>query len=234
MRTLSDLTRHPDEAPKLTARQQQILELIQSAISRTGAPPTRAEIASELGFRSANAAEEHLQALARKGVIELVSGTSRGIRLRSEALRTLHESRNKEYLLPLQRLTQLALPMVGRVAAGSPILAQEHIDQTFHVEPSLFQHRPDYLLKVRGMSMRDIGIIDGDLLAVQQTKDARNGQIVVARLGDEVTVKRLRRTKDLIELLPENPEFEPILVHPGDPFEIEGLAVGLIRNTMLM
>jgi repressor LexA len=230
----SDLAPHSDEAPKLTARQQQILELIQSAIARTGAPPTRAEIASELGFRSANAAEEHLQALARKGVIELVSGTSRGIRLRSETLRSLHESRNKQFVLPLQSLAQLVLPLVGRVAAGSPILAQEHIDQTYHVEPSLFQRRPDYLLKVRGMSMRDAGIMDGDLLAVQQTKEVRNGQIVVARIGDDVTVKRLRRTKNLIELLPENPDFQPILIRTGEPFEIEGLAVGLIRNTMLM
>lgn len=232
MNMLNDISRLP-EGPKLTARQQQILELIQNAISRTGAPPTRAEIATELGFKSANAAEEHLQALARKGVIELVSGTSRGIRLRSETLRSLNESRNKQFSLPLQSLAQLVLPLVGRVAAGSPILAQEHIEQTYSVEPSLFKSQPDYLLKVRGMSMRDIGIIDGDLLAVQQTKEARNGQIVVARLGDEVTVKRFRRTHNLIELLPENPDFEPIIVRPGDTFEIEGLAVGLIRNTVL-
>ena len=131
-------------------------------------------------------------------------------------------------------LAQLALPLVGRVAAGSPILAQEHIEQTYYFESSLFQRQPDYLLKVRGMSMRDVGIMDGDLLAVQQNKEARNGQIVVARLGDEVTVKRLRRTKNHIELLPENPDFETIIVQPGEPFEIEGLAVGLIRNTMLM
>lgn len=222
------------EQPKLTARQQQILDLIQSAIARTGAPPTRAEIATELGFKSANAAEEHLQALARKGVIELVSGTSRGIRLRSEALRSIHESRTKQFALPLPGLAQLALPLVGRVAAGSPILAQEHVDQTFYVESSLFQRKPDYLLKVRGMSMRDAGIMDGDLLAVQATKDTKNGQIVVARLGDEVTVKRFRRTRETIELQAENPDYQTIVVHPGDPFEIEGLAVGLIRNTMLM
>jgi repressor LexA len=222
------------EQPKLTARQQQILDLIQSAIARTGAPPTRAEIASELGFKSANAAEEHLQALARKGVIELVSGTSRGIRLRSDALRSIHESRVKQFALPLPGLAQLALPLVGRVAAGSPILAQEHVDQTFYVESSLFQRKPDYLLKVRGMSMRDAGIMDGDLLAVQSTKDAKNGQIVVARLGDEVTVKRFRRTRETIELQAENPDYQTIVVQPGDPFEIEGLAVGLIRNTMLM
>jgi repressor LexA len=222
----------PQFQVKLTARQQQILDLIQSAIARTGAPPTRAEIATELGFRSANAAEEHLQALARKGVIELVSGTSRGIRLRSEALRSINESRVKQYSLP--GLAQLALPLIGRVAAGSPILAQEHVDQTYYVENSLFQRRPDYLLKVRGMSMRDAGIMDGDLLAVQATKDAKNGQIVVARLGDEVTVKRFKRNKHLIELHPENPDYQVIVVEPGESFEIEGLAVGLIRNTMLM
>lgn len=221
------------EKPKLTDRQQQILDLVQSAIERTGAPPTRAEIAAELGFRSANAAEEHLQALARKGVIELVSGTSRGIRLRSDAVRSINAARGTQFSLPIPGLTQLALPLIGRVAAGSPILAQEHIQQTWCVESSLFERKPDYLLKVRGMSMRDVGIMDGDLLAVQQTREARNGQIVVARLGDEVTVKRLRRTAHAIELLPENPDFPVIVVQPGEPFEIEGLAVGLIRNTML-
>lgn len=219
---------------KLTARQQQILELIQSAIANTGAPPTRAEIAAELGFKSANAAEEHLQALARKGVIELVSGTSRGIRLRSDMLRSVNERRNKQFTLPLQELAQLALPLIGRVAAGSPILAQEHVDQTYYVESSLFQHKPDYLLRVRGMSMRDAGIMDGDLLAVRATKDAKNGQIIVARLGDDVTVKRYKRTAESIELHPENPDYPTIFVEPGEPFEIEGLAVGLIRNTMLM
>ena len=223
-----------DERPKLTARQQQILDLVQSAIERTGAPPTRAEIAAELGFKSANAAEEHLQALARKGVIELVGGTSRGIRLRSDTLRALNESRIKQFSLPLPSLAQLTLPLVGRVAAGSPILAQEHIDQSYVVESTLFARKPDYLLRVRGLSMRDVGIIDGDLLAVQKTQEARNGQIVVARLGDEVTVKRLQRTREGITLLPENPDFQPIVVGPEDPFELEGLAVGLIRNTMLM
>ena len=223
------------DSPKLTARQQQILELIQSAIASTGAPPTRAEIASELGFKSANAAEEHLQALARKGVIELVSGTSRGIRLQSDTLRSINESRIKQqFSLPLQSLAQLVLPLVGRVAAGSPILAQEHVDKTYYVESSLFQRKPDYLLKVRGMSMRDAGIMDGDLLAVQATKEAKNGQIVVARLGDDVTVKRFRRNKNVIELHAENPDFQTIVVEPGEAFEIEGLAVGLIRNTMLM
>lgn len=219
--------------PKLTERQQQILELIQTAIKRTGAPPTRAEIASQLGFKSANAAEEHLQALARKGVIELVSGTSRGIRLKSDTLRSLHAGNMQQLTLPLQSLMQLALPLVGRVAAGSPILAQEHVDRTYHVESSLFQHRPDYLLKVRGMSMRDAGIMDGDLLAVHITKEVKNGQIVVVRLGEDVTVKRFWRNASGIELHAENPEFKTIQVQPNDAFEIEGLAVGLIRNTML-
>ena len=229
----------PYEKPKLTERQQQILDLVQSAIERTGAPPTRAEIATELGFKSANAAEDHLQALARKGVIELVGGTSRGIRLRSETLRALNEARGKQFSLPLPSLAQLTLPLIGRVAAGSPILAQEHIDQTYVVEASMFPRRPDYLLKVRGMSMRDAGIIDGDLLAVQKSKEAKNGQIVVARLGDDVTVKRYRRTRHAIELIPENPDFETIVVPTGGDagdvnFEIEGLAVGLIRNNMMM
>ena len=222
------------ESPKLTDRQQQILDLVQSAIERTGAPPTRAEIANELGFKSANAAEEHLQALARKGVIELIGGTSRGIRLQTETLRAMNLARNKQFSLPLPSLAQLSLPLVGRVAAGSPILAQEHIDRSYLVEASMFSRRPDYLLKVRGMSMKDAGIMDGDLLAVQKAKDAKNGQIVVARLGDEVTVKRFRRSRSGVELLPENPDFQPIIVAAGDEFEIEGLAVGLIRNHMLM
>lgn len=225
------------DSPRLTARQQQVLDLVTSAIERSGAPPTRAEIAAELGFKSANAAEEHLQALARKGVIELVGGTSRGIRLRAETLRALSAARiagyGKQFLLPLQ--SQLTLPLVGRVAAGSPILAQEHVDQTYVVEATLFQRRPDFLLRVRGMSMRDAGILDGDLLAVKKTAEARSGQIVVARLGDEVTVKRLARHRHGIELLPENPDFEPIVVRRGDEgFAIEGVAVGLIRNHMLV
>lgn len=216
------------EMPKLTPRQQQILELIQSAIANTGSPPTRAEIANELGFKSANAAEEHLQALARKGAIELVSGTSRGIRLKGVNLRSYQD--NTFSAMP----SGFSIPLVGRVAAGSPILAQEHVDQTYFVESSLFQRKPDYLLRVRGMSMRDAGIMDGDLLAVQSTRDAKNGQIIVARLGEEVTVKRFRKTANHIELLPENPDFKTIMVEPGEPFEIEGLAVGLIRNTMMM
>ncbi|HRH05568.1 MAG TPA: transcriptional repressor LexA [Burkholderiaceae bacterium] len=226
---------------KLTARQQQILELIQNTIATTGSPPTRAEIATEFGFKSANAAEEHLKALARKGAIELLSGTSRGIRLKGDSLESINASRSKQFMqqfsLPipnLPSLMQLTLPLIGRVAAGSPILAQEHIEQSFSFESGMFARKPDYLLKVKGMSMRDAGIMDGDLLAVQSASEARNGQIIVARIGEEVTVKRYRRTKDLIELLPENPEFKIITVDPGEPFAIEGLAVGLIRNTMLM
>ena len=221
------------DGPKLTARQQQIFELIQRAIASTGSPPTRAEIATELGFKSANAAEEHLQALARKGVIELVSGTSRGIRLRAGDMRNVNQSRLQQLSLPLQSLAQLVLPLVGRVAAGSPILAQEHIEQSYTFGADMFEKTPDYLLRVRGMSMRDIGIMDGDLLAVKQATEAKNGAIVVARLGDEVTVKRFRRTRDRIELLPENPDFETIVVEPGEPFVLEGLAVGLIRHTVL-
>ncbi|HMS26276.1 MAG TPA: transcriptional repressor LexA [Burkholderiaceae bacterium] len=223
---------------KLTARQQQILELIQNTIATTGSPPTRAEIATEFGFKSANAAEEHLKALARKGAIELLSGTSRGIRLKGDSLESINASRSKQFMqqfsLPIPSLMQLTLPLIGRVAAGSPILAQEHIEQSFSFESGMFARKPDYLLKVKGMSMRDAGIMDGDLLAVQSTSEARNGQIIVARIGEEVTVKRYRRTKDLIELLPENPEFKIITVDPEEPFAIEGLAVGLIRNTMLM
>ena len=238
-----------NDSPKLTPRQQEIFELIQRAIATTGAPPTRAEIAAQLGFRSANAAEEHLQALARKGVIELVGGTSRGIRLKAGTLRGLHDGRRSSSRsgagsslgsstlgslsssLPLPGLEQLVLPLVGRVAAGHPILAQEHIEQSYAVEPSLFARKPDYLLRVKGMSMRDAGILDGDLLAVAKVREARNGQIVVARLGDEVTVKRFQRNPKGIALLPENPDFEPILVGPDTAdFELEGLAVGLIRK----
>ena len=219
---------------KLTARQQQILELIQNTIASTGSPPTRAEIATEFGFKSANAAEEHLKALARKGAIELLSGTSRGIRLKGDSLESINASRSKQFMqqfsLPIQSLMQLTLPLIGRVAAGSPILAQEHIEQSFSFESGMFARKPDYLLKVKGMSMRDVGIFDGDLLAVRATKEARNGQIVVARLGEEVTVKRFQRNQHLIELHAENPDFSTIVVQPGEPFEIEGLAVGLIRK----
>ena len=222
------------EHSKLTPRQQQILDLIQEAIARTGAPPTRAEIANKLGFKSANAAEEHLKALARKGVLELVSGTSRGIRLVSDAVRHINAARGTHFALPMTAMQPMLLPLVGRVAAGSPILAQEHIDQSFSVEASVFPSKPDYLLRVRGMSMRDAGILDGDLLAVQSTREARNGQIIVARLGDEVTVKRLRKSSTGIELLPENPDYPIIQVTAEDSFVIEGLAVGLIRNSFLL
>lgn len=213
---------------KLTARQEQILQLIKDAIDNTGFPPTRAEIAQELGFRSANAAEEHLQALARKGAIEISPGTSRGIRLRDRI--PGHVGQARQLALPHASLMQLSLPLVGRVAAGSPILAQEHIEANYTVDSSLFTGRPDYLLKVRGMSMRDAGIMDGDLLAVRKAETAKNGQIVVARLGDEVTVKRYKKSGSVIELLPENPDFEPIRVQGGkDDFALEGLAVGLLR-----
>ena len=237
MRTLTQLTGlSPNLSPtgaRLTARQQQIFELIQRAIASTGAPPTRAEIATELGFKSANAAEEHLQALARKGVIELVSGTSRGIRLHAGDMRSVNESRMHQFSLPLQNLAQLVLPLIGRVAAGNPILAQEHIEQSYTFDAGVFDKQPDYLLKVRGMSMQGVGIMDGDLLAVKRASEAKNGQIVVARLGDEVTVKRFKRTRNLVELLAENPDFKTIVVEPGEPFAIEGLAVGLIRPTVL-
>ncbi|EOA05541.1 transcriptional repressor LexA [Herbaspirillum sp. BH-1] len=215
---------------KLTARQEQILNLIKNAIENTGFPPTRAEIAAELGFRSANAAEEHLQALARKGAIEISPGTSRGIRLRESGV-PASSGIARQMALPHPALMQLSLPLIGRVAAGSPILAQEHVEKTYQVDPAMFPSKPDYLLKVRGMSMRDAGILDGDLLAVRKTDQARNGQIVVARLADEVTVKRYQKTGSVITLFPENPEFEPIIVKPdADQFALEGLAVGLLRS----
>src|SRR6218665_1468796 len=220
--------------PKLTARQQQVLDLIQNTMARTGAPPTRAEIAAELGFKSANAAEEHLQALARKGAIELVSGPSRGIRLHSETLRSIHAARSGPSGAGNPGSSPWGLPLIRRAALRSPMLAQEHGEQTSSVETGLSQHKPDYLLKVRGMSMRGAGIIDGDLLAVQASREARNGQIIVPPLGDDAPVKRLRRTASTIDLLPETPDYPVIVVQPGEPFEIEGLAVGLIRNTMLM
>ena len=211
--------------PKLTARQSEILNLIARAIARSGYPPTRAEIAAELGFRSANAAEDHLQALARKGMIELQAGTSRGIRLTAQARGSVRAGPTRA----LPGMEQLMLPLIGRVAAGHPILAQQHVEATLGVEPELFRARPDYLLRVRGMSMQGAGILDGDLLAVKQAREARNGQIVVARIDDEVTVKRLQQRAGRVELLAENPEFEPIVVRAGQEFAIEGLAVGLIR-----
>ncbi|BCF97385.1 LexA repressor [Paraburkholderia sp. PGU19] len=212
---------------KLTARQQQVFELIRRAIERTGFPPTRAEIAAELGFSSANSAEEHLRALARKGVIELAAGASRGIRLLAGQDDSPHQ-----FTLPHASIMQLSLPLVGRVAAGSPILAQEHISQTYTCDPSLFSSKPDYLLKVRGLSMRDAGIFDGDLLAVQKKTEAKDGQIIIARLGDDVTVKRLKRRPNGIELIAENPDYENIFVQAGSAeFALEGIAVGLIRPT---
>ena len=217
-------------APVLTPRQQQILDLVRRSIERTGAPPTRAEIAEILGFRSANSAEEHLQALARKGVIELVGGTSRGIRLKSDQLKLLRKrsSPSEQMELPMPGLAQL--PLIGRVAAGSPILAQEHVEAQYAVSLSLFSAKPDFLLRVRGQSMRDAGILDGDLLAVRKSMEAQNGQIVVARLGDEVTVKRWKRDEQGAWLLPENPAFKPIRVpEDGVSFAIEGHAVGLLR-----
>lgn len=193
----------------LTARQQQILQLIRDAVSERGSPPTRAEIAQAFGFRSPNAAESHLRALARKGVISLDEGRARGIRLAE----------------------QPGMPLIGRVAAGNPILADAHVQGRYQVDPALFSPRADYLLRVRGQSMRDAGILDGDLLAVHSTTEARNGQIIVARLCDEVTVKRLNRLGARVELLPENPDFSPIVVDmQRDTLVIEGVVVGLIRN----
>jgi len=197
---------------ELTPRQAEILQLIRDTIAETGFPPTRAEIARMLDFASPNAAEEHLRALERKGMIEILDGTARGLRLKEAA----------------------GLPLVGRVAAGSPILAEEHVIGRYAVDPHLFRPRADYLLKVRGMSMRDAGILDGDILAVHKTDEARSGQIVVARLHDEVTVKRLRRRGATVELLPENPDFKPIVVDTRAAlFAIEGVAVGVIRNRAL-
>lgn len=197
----------------LTARQQEVFDLIRDRINQSGMPPTRAEIAQQLGFRSPNAAEEHLKALARKGVIEIVSGASRGIRLL------------------LEEEEDIGLPLIGRVAAGEPLLAQQHIEGHYQVDPSLFKPNADFLLRVSGMSMRDIGIMDGDLLAVHKTQDVRNGQVVVARIDDEVTVKRLKKQGNTVQLLPENSEFSPIVVNLREQnFTIEGLAVGVIRN----
>ncbi|MGH8402222.1 MAG: transcriptional repressor LexA [Gammaproteobacteria bacterium] len=194
---------------ELTPRQRQVLELIQELIDDSGMPPTRAEIARKLGFKSANAAEDHLRALARKGMIELLPGAARGIRLTDPP----------------------GLPVVGRVAAGSPILAQEHLEGRYRLDPSLFRPKPHYLLRVRGMSMRDAGILDGDLLAVRRSPDVYNGQIVVARVGDEVTVKRYRLKGSQVWLVPENPEFQPIVVDSTSPtLVLEGVVVGVIRN----
>ncbi|EKP0296919.1 MULTISPECIES: transcriptional repressor LexA [Aeromonas] len=200
----------------LTPRQAEVLELIKVNMSETGMPPTRAEIAQKLGFKSANAAEEHLKALAKKGVIEIMPGTSRGIRLLLEEEEVLEES---------------GLPLIGKVAAGEPILAQEHIESHYQVDPTLFHPRADFLLRVQGMSMKNIGILDGDLLAVHKTQEVRNGQVVVARLDEDVTVKRFQRKGSQVWLLPENEELSPIEVDLScQQLTIEGLAVGVIRN----
>ncbi|MGY2574099.1 transcriptional repressor LexA [Vibrio sp. C8] len=200
----------------LTPRQQQVFDLIKSKIDETGMPPTRAEIARELGFRSANAAEEHLKALARKQAIEIVPGASRGIRI-------LLEAANEE---------DQGLPLIGRVAAGEPILAQEHVESHYQVDPNMFRPHADFLLRVHGESMKDIGILDGDLLAVHKTQDVRNGQVVVARVEDDVTVKRLERHGSKVLLHAENEEFSPIEVDlTCQNLSIEGIAVGIIRNT---
>ena len=222
------------DLPKLTPRQAEILALITSAIQESGLPPTRAEIATCLGFASANAAEEHLRALARKGYIELTPGTSRGIRIAQQQNQAFQLGRSQQMSLPSGALQQLTLPLIGRVAAGSPIMAIEHIEKHIPVDPSLFSKGADYLLKVKGMSMRDAGILDGDYLAVHKTTEVRNGDIVVARIDDEVTVKRWLQKKSsnglVIELQAENPDFKNIIVDARQPnFAIEGQAVGLIR-----
>ena len=202
----------------LTERQAEILRLVRELTEVSGYPPTRAEIAEKMGFRSVNAAEQHLRALEKKGAIDIEAGASRGIRV--------HDVK------PSGRAGRLLeLPVIGRVAAGSPILAEEHVQGRYQVDPNLFTPRADYLLRVRGMSMRDVGILEGDLLAVHKTQEARTGQIVVARLGDEVTVKRLRRRGSVVALEAENPEFAPIEVDlRRDALVIEGIAVGVIRN----
>ena len=204
----------PDVPPRLTARQQQILDWIRGHLEATGMPPTRAEIAAGLGFSTASSAEDHLQALAKKGALELTPGASRGLRLKDIPG------------MPVQG----SLPLVGRVAAGSPILAVENVEAHYRVDPGFFTPRADYLLRVRGQSMQDAGIVDGDLLAVHKTAEARSGQVVVARLGDEVTVKRLKRRGRDVLLVAENADFAPIAVDPQKGFAIEGIAVGLIRG----
>lgn len=200
----------------LTPRQEEVLQLIKTTMSETGMPPTRAEIARQLGFKSANAAEEHLKALARKGVIEILPGTSRGIKLN----------------IPLDdQEEEQGLPLIGRVAAGEPILAEEHVECHYQVDPELFKPSADFLLRVNGMSMKDIGILDGDLLAVHRTTDVHNGQVVVARVDEDVTVKRLEKQGRQVLLHAENDEFDPIKVDlASQPFNIEGIAVGVIRN----
>ncbi|PJC85002.1 repressor LexA [Vibrio sp. HA2012] len=201
----------------LTPRQQQVFDLIKDKVELTGMPPTRAEIARELGFRSANAAEEHLKALAKKQAIEIIPGASRGIRILLQ-----EEAANEEE----------GLPLIGRVAAGEPILAQEHVEAHYQVDPAMFRPQADFLLRVYGESMKDIGIMDGDLLAVHKTQDVHNGQVVVARVDDDVTVKRLERQGATVLLHAENEAFQPIRVDlSSQQLTIEGVAVGIIRNT---
>lgn len=204
---------------KLTHRQNEILEFIRRQIEKTGLPPTRADICEAFGFSSPNAAEAHLRTLERKGMIEMTPGASRGLRLIAQGTQS----------------PEFSLPVVGRVAAGQPILAIEHIEDHYRVDPRLFHPRADYLLRVRGNSMRGAGILDGDLLAVHRTGRAENGQIVVARVNDEeVTVKRFhRRSAYLVRLLPENPDFEPIEIDlRNDGLAIEGLGVGVLRGKL--
>jgi repressor LexA len=204
----------------LTTRQSEILEFIRDSVKRTGMPPTRAEISTTFGFRSPNAAEEHLRALARKGAIEIASGTARGIQLAEQISGAMQSI--------------IALPLIGRVAAGSPILAVENVEKNLPVDPSMFNPKADYLLKVKGTSMQDIGILDGDLLAVHSQREARNGQIVVARLENEVTVKRFFKKGHTVELVAENADFKPIEVDlRRQTLEIEGLGVGVIRAGQL-
>jgi repressor LexA len=201
----------------LTNRQAEILTLIHNHMTETGMPPTRAEIAKELGFRSTNAAEEHLRALERKGAIELIPGTSRGIRIKHHMENEIRESSG--------------IPLVGRVAAGQPILAQEHIESRYQLDPDLFHPKPHYLLQVHGMSMRNAGIVEGDLVAVHRTPDVRHNQIIVARLEDEVTVKRYRQKGKQVWLMPENEDFQPIKVDlEFESLTIEGIVVGVIRQ----
>lgn len=202
----------------LTPRQQQVFDLIKDKIDVTGMPPTRAEIARELGFRSANAAEEHLKALAKKKAIEIIPGASRGIRLLIQEDAAANDEEG--------------LPLIGRVAAGEPILAQEHVEAHYQVDPAMFRPQADFLLRVYGESMKDIGIMDGDLLAVHKTQDVHNGQVVVARLDEDVTVKRLEKQGSTVLLHAENEEFQPIKVDlESQQLAIEGVAVGIIRNT---
>lgn len=214
---------------KLTARQQQILDIIKSEITNSGFPPTRAEIAKTLGFKSANAAEDHLRALQKKGIITITPNTSRGIRL----VNTNNASGANAAHISTQTPSNdnsFTMPVIGRVAAGNPVLAQENIENEIQLDLNLFKEKPDYLLRVSGLSMINVGILDGDLLAVKKHSDANNGQIVVARIDNEVTVKRFYKDKGQIQLLSENPEFDPIIIDPSVEFVIEGLAVGLIRS----